>query len=120
MNYPLNMDKWRKLIDEHAKKINYDNEVDFENTIPCYEGPFLVLNIEEPHDELYGQGPTNLVFACWDQSRKKFMSSIDKTREISCYDFYDFCNHNIGGHSGKISHYIEDYELSCLLIQLLK
>lgn len=120
MNYPLDVDKWKKLVKNHATKIIYDNEIDFDNTIPRHEGPFLVFNIDESHDDFYGQGPTNLAFAWWDKSNKKFMSFINKDREISLHDFYDFCNHNVGGHSGKISHYIEDYELSRLLIELLK
>lgn len=85
------------------------------NDIGYELGTRLVLNIDEPFDDFYGEGPYNMAFAY----RKKGEWLNFNHEKISSYDFRDWANHNVGGHSGKISHALNAYSISCIVLNLL-
>lgn len=108
MNWKMDTSKWKEDI---------ENAVDSTNVVNNY--PYLVLNVEEPFDGFYGEGPFNMAFAYRDPQSQKWMSYDCPGEEISYHDFRDACNHNVGGHSGKVSHAIDAYEISGLILDLL-
>lgn len=108
MNYKMNVEEWRDIIENAS-----------ESTETICDHPYLVLDVNCEFDDCYGQGPFNMVFAYKDAKTKKWMSYEYPGEEISYHDFRDANAHNVGGHSGKVSHTIDAYELSCILLDLL-
>jgi hypothetical protein len=113
MNYPIDIKYLKSFADQR-----YFHLIDNENP-PFHSGPYIVVNFDLEHDETFGVGPTNFAFASYNLSTNKWMSVAYPEREISYYDFRDINAHNVGGHNGKITHYMDDYDLSCMLTDML-
>lgn len=111
MNYPIDVENWKNLVKNYATSLK-----DYHPN----SGYYFVLNLDMPHEDFYGNGPTNIALARYDSKTEKWYSTQYEGEELSYHDFRDFNAHNVGGHDGKITHYFEDtYEFSCLLIELL-
>lgn len=114
MNYPIDVEYWKNLVRRHA-----------ENSYPCRtedpEGLCLVLDLDVEHDSCYGIGPVNMAFAKYDIEKDKFMSATYPGEPISTHDFRDVSAHNVcmGDHTDKVTHWFDDYTLSCLIMELL-
>jgi len=117
MNYPIDREAWKELVSYYAHKI--EDLLPPKDSEQSPDSICLVFNLEEEHDEVYGAGPTCMAFAKYNHDTQKFMSVAYPKDEISYYDFRDVCNHNVGYHSGKITHWLDDYDLTCLLMALL-
>lgn len=113
MNYPINIESWKMHVQQNAHPLKDIHD------FPSTDGICLVLNLDEAHNSRLGYGPACMAFAKYNYETEKFMSILYPEDEISYQDFKDVCNHNVGGHSGKITHWLSDYDLTCLITDLL-
>lgn len=107
MNYPVDITIWKKVVDKYATKIELRPETG---------GLYIVFNINLDHDDFYGNGPTNMIIAEYYNIEDKWVNTQGK--EISYYDFRNFNANNVGGHDGKITHFIDIRDLSELITEL--
>ena len=108
MNYKMNVKEWKEIIQDAAH-----------NTHIVYNKPYLVMDINQPFNDWEGEGPFNMAFAYRDSENNRWMSYEFQGKEISYYDFRDANTHDVGGHSGRVSHVIDAYELSVIVLDLL-
>jgi hypothetical protein len=88
---------------------------------------YVVLNANEPHDDLYGSGPMNTAIA-----QARYSDNVDdagyrivewfnsQDKPLSGYDFRDWGNHNVYTHQVTVTHWFDDYNIGGLLYELMR
>lgn len=111
MQYKINNQKWNKLVEKYAEK---------RDRLPGYRGPWIVFNINEEEEDIYGVGPYSLAEAFYEKDSGEWLSACYPPDKLSFQDFRDLANHNVGGHSGNITHYMDLHSLNHIICELLK
>lgn len=121
MSYPMDIEYFKTLIKKYCTKVDFEAPYDESSGDSNLGGEriCLVFNMNTPLNETTGTGPFQMAFARHDYKKDKFMSVDGGNKEIGFHNFRDVHAHNVGGHDGKITHYIDDYNLSCFLAELL-